>query len=169
MDWEKGIIQVDESLISKLMGHACRCSMKTTAMRHMYKQDTKDSPVNVGTEEVQVKESPELVTYLKGEPVIGIFGQETKEFDCPMFNFDNQTKHVGHIIKDTESPLYCHSRDLWVRAKTSISRNLEHQGTTETKKSLEELIPVQYQKFQKVLKKATSERLMNGPGTMQLI
>ena len=61
LDWEKGTIQVDESWISKLMGHACCRSMETTMMRHMYKQETKDSPVNVGTEEVQAKESPELV------------------------------------------------------------------------------------------------------------
>ena len=141
--------------------------METTAMRCMYKQETKDSSDNVGTKEVKAKKSPELViAYLKGEPVVGIFGQETKEvespltkeFDYPTFNFNNRTKHVGRIIKDTGSPLYCHSWDLWIRAKTSISQKLEHQTTTETKKSLEELIPEQYQKFWKVFKKVASER-----------
>jgi len=84
VDWEKGTIQVDESRISKLMGHACCHSMETTVMRRMYKQDTKDSPDNVGTEEVQAEESPKLViAYLKGELVVGIFGQETKKLNLP--------------------------------------------------------------------------------------
>ena len=81
-----------------------------------------------------------------------------KEFDYPTFNFNNRTKRAGRIIKDTGSPLYCHSRDLWVRAKTSISQKPEHQSIMETKKSLEELIPEQYRKFQKVFEKAASER-----------
>jgi len=54
-------------------------------------------------------------------------------------------------------PIQVENNEIAIRAKTSISQSLAHEGETIKKRSFEELVPEEYRKYRSVFKKTASE------------
>jgi len=96
-----------------------------------------------------------IITYVRGELVIGIFKPEqtplAKEYFESWIGYSRSEKRISWIIKAQGSAHYCHGQSIWIRAKTSVSQTLEHasgKDKSETKKSLDELLLGPYQEYQ---------------------
>jgi len=106
-----------------------------------------------------------IIAYVRGEPVIGIFEPEqtplAEEYFGPRIGYSKSEKRINRVIKAQGSARYCHGQSVWIRAKTSVSQTLEHasgKDKSETKKSLNELLPGPYQEYRRLFEKAASER-----------
>ena len=80
----------------------------------------------------------------------------TQEYGGPKYVYERM---IRRFTRAKETARYCHSRAIWIRAKTSISQMLEHQlGVSPKKKTLEEMVLEPFLKYRKVFEKAASER-----------
>jgi len=118
-----------------------------------------------------------IIAYVRGEPVIGIFKPEqtplAEEYFGPRIGYSRSEKWINRIIKAQGSARYCHGQSVWIRAKTSVSQTLEHangKDKSETRKSLDELLPGPYQEYRRLFKKRhRNSSPSRDPGIMQSI
>jgi len=105
-----------------------------------------------------------IITYIRGEPVISIFEPEqtplAEEYFEPQIGYSQSEKWINQVIKAQGSACYCHGQSVWIRAQTFVSQTLEHVNSkdkSETKKSLDKLLPGPYQEYHWLFEKAASE------------
>jgi hypothetical protein len=129
-------------------------------------QNTEPVPPLIPDFEAPEAEDEEiLIAYIKGESVIGIFGQEeapfTDELDHPMYYYSKGQSRINRVTKSTHSTRFHFGQNIWINAKTSVSQQLTHdsaQAKGEKAKSLDDLLPRAYQEYRTVFEKAASER-----------
>ena len=109
---------------------------------------------STGVSAVEPEEGDLVITYVRGESVISIFDptQEaplTSEFEEPQYTYSQDTATVSRITRFDTTPRYCYGCNIWIRAKTSISQQLAHDSLSDTgkKKTLDEMLPPQYQEY----------------------
>jgi hypothetical protein len=126
-----------------------------------------EEPLKAATLDFKVEpEEDELViTYIKGEPVIGIFKKKdtplTKEHDYPNYSYAKNSLGIRRISTSIRSARYTFGQDTWIRAKMSISQQLAHDNAEinpEKKKSLDNLLLNAYHEYKSVFEKEASER-----------
>jgi hypothetical protein len=112
----------------------------------------------------EIEDDELLIAYVRGKPVIGIFGSEepplTTEFEESKFSYSQTTGKISRLMKSPSSPRYRFSSAVHIRAKTSVSQKLAHESEKDqeaNKKTLDELLPEHYRDYKRVFEKAASE------------
>jgi hypothetical protein len=121
-------------------------------------------PLIPDVEAPEAEDEEILIAYIKGEPVIGIFGQEeapfTDELDHPTYSYSKGQNGINRVTKSTHLARFHYGQNNWINVKTSVSQQLAHdsaQAKGEKAKSLDDLLPKAYQEYRTVFEKVASE------------
>jgi hypothetical protein len=124
-------------------------------------EDSDEEPLNAATLE---SEDEMIITYIKGEPIIGIFEKGdtlfTGDHNYPKYNYNKNSLGIYWISTSIRLARYTFGQDAWIRAKTSISQQLAHDKANsilEKKKSLDDLLLKAYHEYKSVFEKEASE------------
>jgi len=172
IDWAEKTMEIRKERIRRSLAYALKKDTEINRLRSndikqrkedLVQEDRSTSSLNIRIlmKEETLAENELVYAYTKGEPVLGVLQTTesplTQEYDGPRYVYD---KTIRRFTLAKESARYCHSRAVWIRAKTSISQTLEHRLGSEgrEKKTLEQMVPEPFLKYRKVFEKAASER-----------
>jgi hypothetical protein len=126
-------------------------------------EDSDEELFNMVT--LESDEDEMIITYIKGEPIIGIFKKKdtlfTRDHYYLKYDYGKNSSGIRQINTSIRSARYTFRQDMWIRAKTSVSQQLAHDkanSNPEKKKSLDDLLPKAYHEYKLVFEKKASER-----------
>lgn len=124
--------------------------------------DHDNEPENISVPTLEAGEL--LISYIKGEPVVGIF----EDLEPPVLLDDQlvppqtsqpQIGRLTHWKQSSEGVRYSYGQQTWIQAKINPSMELAQKEHIKSKVlSLDEMLPAAYQNFKDVFEKKASER-----------
>jgi len=162
IDWKNGTLSIPP-ILKPILSTMLRKSLQkkpppTTPLSTIEEESEEDDPVDD-----EIEDDDLIVAYMMGEPVIGVLRTAiaplTPEYDGPTYFNARKGKTIGRLMQLSRSKRYSFTGNTWIQAKTTLAQDMEAKHKKEDPpKTLDELLPPQYQEYRKVFEKEASER-----------